>query len=426
MGFACSSCGKPVPSGSRFCPSCGTPSENATIAIEERRVVTVLFADLVGYTSLAEHLDPEAVTRLVESYFQPLVAEIETFGGRVDKVLGDAIIALFGAPVAHEDDADRAVRAALRMQETFTRLVAERTAEEDENVDDADPVDDISMRIGINTGEVLVGTIAGSDYTAMGDVVNTASRLQALAPPGSVLIGAATEALCSPAITREPFGVTPIRGRQQAEQPWIVTGATAAGARPVRCDIPFVGRIDELALLESTISLVRAGHSGVVSIVGEPGCGKSRLADHIVTKLADEAIILETACSPYGETSLWSPLRNGLATLLALEPDAGPDEVRDDRRAALRRAVVAEARRRTARTAARRDRLPVRPPVGSRRPRSGRRPRSHHRGRHRSDALPCPDTHDRAVGRQPAMGRPDAFAICSPSSFGRLPTCRSS
>ena len=138
----------------------------------------MLFADLVGYTSLAEHRDPEAVTRLVESYFQPLVAEIETFGGRVDKVLGDAIIALFGAPVAHEDDADRAVRAALRMQETFTRLVAERTAEEDENVDDADPVDDISMRIGINTGEVLVGTIAGSDYTAMGDVVNTASRLE--------------------------------------------------------------------------------------------------------------------------------------------------------------------------------------------------------------------------------------------------------
>ena len=285
-------------------------------------MVTVLFADLVGYTALAEHLDPEAVTRLVESYFQPLVVEIEAFGGRVDKVLGDAIIALFGAPVAHEDDADRAVRAALRMQETLTRLVAEGTGAGE------DPVVDVQMRIGINTGEVLVGTVAGSDYTAMGDVVNTASRLQALAPPGSVLIGEATEALCSAAIAREPFGVTQIRGRQQAEQPWVVAGATAAGSRPVRCDIPFVGRLDELALLESTISLVRNGHSGVVSIVGEPGCGKSRLADHIVTRLADEAIVLETACSPYGETSMWSPLRNGLATLLALEPDASPDDVR--------------------------------------------------------------------------------------------------
>jgi class 3 adenylate cyclase/tetratricopeptide (TPR) repeat protein len=296
--------------------------ENVTVAIEERRVVTVLFADLVGYTALAEHLDPEAVTRLVESYFQPLVLEIEAFGGRVDKVLGDAIIALFGAPVAHEDDADRAVRAALRMQETLARLVAERADAGDE------PVVDIQMRIGINTGEVLVGTVAGSDYTAMGDVVNTASRLQALTPPGSVLIGEATEALCSAAVAREPFGVTEIRGRQQAEQPWVVTGATAAGSRPVRCDIPFVGRLDELALLESTISLVRTGHSGVVSIVGEPGCGKSRLADHIVTGLADEVIVLETACSPYGETSLWSPLRNGLATLLALDPDADPDDVR--------------------------------------------------------------------------------------------------
>jgi class 3 adenylate cyclase/tetratricopeptide (TPR) repeat protein len=293
-----------------------------TVAIEERRVVTVLFADLVGYTALAEHLDPEAVTRLVESYFEPLVGEIEAFGGRVDKVLGDAIIALFGAPVAHEDDADRAVRAALRMQETLGRLVAERAESGDE------PVVDIQMRIGINTGEVLVGTVAGSDYTAMGDVVNTASRLQTLAPPGSVLIGEATESLCSAAVAREPFGVTQIRGRQQVEQPWVVTGATAAGSRPVRCDIPFVGRPAELALLESTISLVRAGHSGVVSIVGEPGCGKSRLADHIVTALADEAIIIETACSPYGETSLWSPLRNGLATLLALDPDANPEGVR--------------------------------------------------------------------------------------------------
>jgi class 3 adenylate cyclase len=319
-GFACSACTRPVPSGSRFCPSCGTPVDRTPISIEERRVVTVLFADLVGYTALAEHLDPEKVTRLIESYFEPLVAEIEEFGGRVDKVLGDAIIALFGAPVAHEDDADRAVRAALRMQETFARLAATEA--------DDDDADTVQMRIGINTGEVLVGTVAGSDYTAMGDVVNTAARLQTLAPPGGVLIGAATEALCSTAICREPFGVTQLRGRQQTELPWLVTAAAAAGSRPVRGDIPFVGRLDELALLESTISLVRTGHSGVVSIVGEPGCGKTRLADHIITALADEAIVLQTTCAPYGETSLWSPLRNGLATLLAIEPDATADDVR--------------------------------------------------------------------------------------------------
>jgi class 3 adenylate cyclase len=318
----CSSCGKPVTAGSHFCPSCGAPVDGSSAAVEERRVVTVLFADLVGYTALAEHLDPEAVTRLVEAYFQPLVADIEAFGGRVDKVLGDAIIALFGAPVAHEDDADRAVRAALRMQETLHRLVAE-------HVDHGEgEIAGVQMRIGINTGEVLVGTVAGSDYTAMGDVVNTASRLQALAPPDGILIGAATEALCSTAITRQPFGVTQLRGRQQTEMPWVVTGATAVPNRPFRCDIPFVGRGDELALLESAISLVRTGHSGVVTIVGEPGCGKSRLADHLVSSLAGEAIVIETACAPYGESSLWSPMRHGLTTLLALDPDATPDDIR--------------------------------------------------------------------------------------------------
>ena len=183
----------------------------------------MLFADLVGYTTLAERRDPENVKRLIESCFERLVPDIELFGGRVDKLLGDGIVALFGAPVAHEDDAERAVRAGLRMQETLCRFVEEAGI---------DPP--IQMRIGINTGEVLVGTLAGSDYTAMGDVVNTASRLQSLAPPGGVLVGSATAALCSQAIAREPFGVTRIRGREQDEQSWLVTGAAAAGTRPVQ------------------------------------------------------------------------------------------------------------------------------------------------------------------------------------------------
>src|SRR4051794_39829504 len=174
---ACATCNHPMPAGARFCPSCGTGVTKADVALEERRVVTVLFADLVGYTALAEYLDPEQVKRLVETCFERLVADIEAFGGRVDKLLGDAIVALFGAPVAHEDDAERAVRAALRMQETLTRFVAER------GPGSIAGADGIQMRVGINTGEVLVGTLIGSDYTAMGDVVNTASRLQAMAPP---------------------------------------------------------------------------------------------------------------------------------------------------------------------------------------------------------------------------------------------------
>ncbi|HEY2427310.1 MAG TPA: adenylate/guanylate cyclase domain-containing protein, partial [Acidimicrobiales bacterium] len=167
--MACPSCGVPVPSGSRFCPSCGTPVGRRA---DERRLVTVLFADLVGYTTFAESRDPEAVKNVIDACFERLVADVVAFGGVVDKIIGDAIVALFGAPVAHEDDPERAVRAALRMQETLAAEAA-RTGV------------DLRMRVGVNSGEVLVGTLrAGGDYTAMGDVVNTASRLQGLAQPG--------------------------------------------------------------------------------------------------------------------------------------------------------------------------------------------------------------------------------------------------
>ena len=114
----CGSCGSNVPAGARFCPSCGQPLQAAQVAAEERRIVTVLFGDLVGFTTLAEHMDPEALKRLIDSCFEKMVAVVNEFGGRVDKILGDGILALFGAPVAHEDDPERAVRAALRMQES--------------------------------------------------------------------------------------------------------------------------------------------------------------------------------------------------------------------------------------------------------------------------------------------------------------------
>ena len=145
---------------------------------DQRRVVTVLFGDLVGFTSLSERLDPEHVKNLVDRCFDRLAADVRDFGGEVDKILGDGIVALFGATTAHEDDAERAVRAALKMQETLAELA--------ENVEH-----DLRMRIGVNTGEALVGAMrAAGSTTAMGDVVNTASRLQTAAAPGEVLVGA--------------------------------------------------------------------------------------------------------------------------------------------------------------------------------------------------------------------------------------------
>ena len=179
------------------------------------------------------------------------------------------------------------------------------------------------MRVGLNTGEVLVGILAGSDYTAMGDVVNTASRLQALAPPGGVLAGAATIALCPPTIRREPFGVTRLRGREQDEQSWLVTGADAAGRaagalrRAVRRPGPRAR-----AARRRPLQLVRNGHSAVVSIIGEAGSGKSRLADEIVGPLEGEAIVVRTACAPYGDTNVWAPVVTGLASLFGIDADA--------------------------------------------------------------------------------------------------------
>jgi class 3 adenylate cyclase len=190
----CSSCAATVPEGARFCPSCGSPLETRN---DERRIVTVLFADLVGFTTLSEARDPEQVKNLVDTCFSRLVADVLAFGGRVDKIVGDAIVALFGAPVAHEDDAERAVRAALQMQQTMCDLN-----------------EDVKLRVGVNTGEVLVGALrAGGDYTAMGDVVNTASRLQTLASPGQVVVGPETRAATLDTFRYEPLGELHARGR---------------------------------------------------------------------------------------------------------------------------------------------------------------------------------------------------------------------
>jgi class 3 adenylate cyclase/tetratricopeptide (TPR) repeat protein len=317
----CASCDSTLPDGARFCPSCGT--EVAPLAVEERRVVTVVFADLVGYTALSEHLDPERVKRLIDASFERLIADITAFGGRVDKVLGDGILALFGAPVAHEDDADRAIRAALQMHESLARFVAEQP----------DLDGPLQLRIGVNTGEVVVGNVSGTaEYTAMGDVVNVASRLQTLAEPGGILIGDSTAALASEEILRQSVDSVDVRGREQPERVWLVTGrrrrVPTIGARFY--DVPFVGRSTQWELLASVMAMVANGRSAIVAVAGEAGAGKTRLVAEALDSFPSRAVtVFAGACAPYGETNVWAPIATALFRRLDLDQDAPPALLRE-------------------------------------------------------------------------------------------------
>ncbi len=225
----------------------------------------MLFADVVGFTTLSENRDPEQVKHLVDRCFQWLVADIVSFGGRVDKIIGDAVLALFGAPVAHEDDAERAVRAALRMQQTVTDRAHE--------LDGA-----VRLRIGVNTGEVLVGALqAGGDYTAMGDVVNTANRLQTAARPGEVLVGESTHTATERIIPYVERGVVPAKGRDAPVSAWVACPpSTAPGERPNRTTGPLVGRDDEVSVLSRVASTALGNErAALLLLLGDAGMGKS-------------------------------------------------------------------------------------------------------------------------------------------------------
>ena len=290
-----------MPAGARFCPDCG---QDLRLRGDERRIVTVVFADLVGYTALSEIRDPEQVKNLVDGCFERLVADIDAFGGRVDKIIGDAIVALFGAPTAHEDDAERAVRAALRMQETLAEVSGELGV-------------DIRMRVGVNTGEVLVGALrAGGDYTAMGDVVNTANRLQTAAQPGDVLVGRATFAATRRVVHYDALEPIDAKGREELVAAWRADAAVAPpGYRPERHRAQLVGREPELGLLcHSVENAILNARGALLLLLGEAGVGKSRLAEELAShaETNHNALILEGRCVPYGEANIWWPVADAL------------------------------------------------------------------------------------------------------------------
>jgi len=318
----CPICRASVPEGSRFCAACGHAL--ATRA-EERRVVTILFADLVGFTGMSEGVDPEQVRNLVDGAFQRLVAEVAIHGGRVDKIVGDQIMVLFGAPTAHEDDAERAVRAGLQMHATLATYSTEVGIP-------------VRMRVGINTGEALVGALrAGGEYTAMGDAVNVAARLQTAAKPGQILVGPATYAETADVVRYESIGPVQARGREEPVEAYAAVETLAPpGHRPRRARTPLIGREKEMGILCSAVSMAfERRRPQVVVITGDAGVGKSRLAEELAAEAAAEhsAVVLEGRCVPYGEANVWWPIAAAVRQALGISiDDTGEETQRKTRR----------------------------------------------------------------------------------------------
>ena len=295
LALICASCGAENPLEHGFCGSCGAPlaQSKQVSAFEERRVVTVLFADLVGFTSRAEKLDPEDVRAILSPYYGRLRSELESFGGTVEKFIGDAVMAVFGAPVAHGDDPERAVRAALAIRDAILEM------------NEADPDLDLQMRVAVNTGEAIV-TFApgasGAEGLVAGDVVNTASRLQSSAPVNGILVGDETYRCTNTTLSYEEVEPVTVKGKQEPVRAWLALATSSIPGERSRPATPFVGRDSELSALRGAWKrVVDERQPQLVTIFGAPGIGKSRLADEFVASVEPEgARVLKGRSLPYG------------------------------------------------------------------------------------------------------------------------------
>lgn len=273
----------------------------------DRRPVTVLFADLSGFTTLSERLDPEDVQALQNQLFAEMTAAVQRFGGFVDKFIGDALLALFGAPAAHEDDPERALRAALDMIERTARVSAGFNARL------ASP---LTLHIGVNTGHVVAGGIGAGDarsYSVTGDTVNVAQRLQSMAPPGEVLVGPLTHRLTRHAFAFDCLGEATLRGKHGSVLVHRLRGPLdaprpARGLETLGLSAPLIGRDAELAHMIGRLELACGGAAQLVRLIGEAGIGKTRLVDEFLARAGQDArfaavAIRRAACSPLGEQS---------------------------------------------------------------------------------------------------------------------------
>ena len=305
--------------------------------VEERRHVTVVFADLSGSTEIASRLDPEETREILRACLTTLARRIQRFGGTVDKYIGDAVMAVFGAPISHEDDTERALRSALAMREAIIELNA--------GLQRAHGVT-FSLRIGVNEGEVVSGVIAGdvqAAYTVVGDTVNTAQRLEAAARPGDIVVGASARR-AGQGFDFVELAPLQVKGKEQLLTAFRLVGAKAErpqrGLARHRLTSTLVGRDAELADLVSRIGRLQHGEGGMIGLIGEAGSGKSRLLAELKRAAATSQVTwLEGRCFTLGETTRYAPFVEAFSHMAGIE-DSDDDARRWSKLEARVRAVV--------------------------------------------------------------------------------------
>jgi class 3 adenylate cyclase len=280
--------------------SCAAPLTAGLPAREVRKTVTVVFSDLKGSTSLGERLDTETLREVLTVYFAEMQAVLERHGGRVEKFIGDAIMAVFGLPTVHEDDALRAVRAAHEMQEVLSKVNARLEATWGVRLEN---------RTGVNTGEVVAGDVTVGQHLVTGDTVNTAARLEQVSSPLEVLIGAPTYRLVKDAVEVEEVAPLDLKGKAGRVAAYRLLAVRGGEAVTRRLDAPMVGREDELWVLTDALDrAVERRRPQLVTVLGPAGVGKSRLLQEFVTSSADRARSLQGRCLSYGDGITFWPL----------------------------------------------------------------------------------------------------------------------
>ena len=317
----CPSCGVENPDEARFCMACASPLVESAPSHEVRKSVTVVFCDVTGSTALGELLDPEALRRVMGRYFDTMKVAIERHGGTVEKFIGDAVMAVFGIPQVHEDDALRAVRAAVEMREGLLRLNKE--LERDHGVS-------LVSRIGVNTGEVVAGDPSTGQALVTGDAVNTGARLEQAAAPGEILIGEETYRLTRDAIRAEPADPIAAKGKSEPVSAYRLEDVTAGVAgHSRRMDAPMVGRDRELALLGQAFDRAmtdRACH--LFTVMGTAGAGKTRLVEEFAAQVGSNATVLRGRCLAYGEGITFWPVVEFVGQAAGLSILDDPDDAR--------------------------------------------------------------------------------------------------